>query len=93
MGEGLRRESGINDVLLRRVLHWTGGHPYLTQRLCRSVVEDSGAVGVEDVDRLCDKLFFSHRAREQEPNLTFVAAQFLGRVDDLGGLLALYRGP
>src|SRR5205823_2125836 len=23
--------------LLRRVLYWTGGHPYLTQRLCAAV--------------------------------------------------------
>src|SRR5262249_43592857 len=25
--------------LLRRILHWTGGHPYLTQRLCQAVAE------------------------------------------------------
>src|SRR5439155_15641115 len=30
------RESG---ALLERVLYWTGGHPYLTQRLCRAVSE------------------------------------------------------
>ncbi len=25
-------------ALLKRILHWTGGHPYLTQRLCQAVV-------------------------------------------------------
>src|SRR5207249_1621342 len=25
--------------LLRRILYWTGGHPYLTQRLCQAVAE------------------------------------------------------
>jgi hypothetical protein len=25
--------------LLKRVLYWTGGHPYLTQRLCQAVAE------------------------------------------------------
>src|SRR5439155_22882702 len=25
--------------LLKRILYWTGGHPYLTQRLCQAVAE------------------------------------------------------
>lgn len=28
-------------IVLERILHWTGGHPYLTQRLCRAVAEAS----------------------------------------------------
>jgi WD40 repeat protein len=30
----------IGTVALRRVLFWTGGHPYLTQRLCRAVAQE-----------------------------------------------------
>src|SRR5205814_10259166 len=26
-------------ALLKRILYWTGGHPYLTQRLCQAVAE------------------------------------------------------
>jgi WD40 repeat protein len=29
--------------LLERVLYWTGGHPYLTQRLCQAVAEGGGS--------------------------------------------------
>jgi WD40 repeat protein len=29
--------------LLKRILYWTGGHPYLTQRLCQAVVEGRGS--------------------------------------------------
>ena len=25
--------------MLARILYWTGGHPYLTQRLCQAVAE------------------------------------------------------
>src|SRR5262249_60385833 len=33
---GLRTHQA---AVLARVLHWTGGHPYLTQRLCRAIAE------------------------------------------------------
>lgn len=36
--------------LLQRVLHWTGGHPFLTNRLCQDL-RTSGVAAPEDVDR------------------------------------------
>src|SRR5207248_9813835 len=38
--------------LLKRVLYWTGGHPYLTQRLCHAVAADASVIGPAGVDRL-----------------------------------------
>src|SRR6266542_6637837 len=46
--------------LVKRVLHWTGGHPYLTQRLCQALARELRANRGDDVDRLCAELFFSH---------------------------------
>ncbi len=34
------RHLGAARALLGRVLHWTGGHPYLTQRLCQAIADD-----------------------------------------------------
>jgi WD40 repeat protein/tetratricopeptide (TPR) repeat protein len=34
-----RSPGGRGQPLLHQILHWTGGHPYLTQRLCRAVAE------------------------------------------------------
>ena len=34
-----QRQPKKEEQLLDRVLAWTGGHPYLTQRLCRALVE------------------------------------------------------
>jgi hypothetical protein len=42
--------------LIERVLHWTGGHPYLTNRLCSSLVEVE-ADKPEEVDRHVDDAF------------------------------------
>ncbi len=33
------RDRPDADDMMRRVLYWSGGHPYLTQRLCRAVVD------------------------------------------------------
>src|SRR5207248_3869454 len=37
LAEGLGQEEPANRALLDRVLYWTGGHPYLTQRLCQAI--------------------------------------------------------
>ena len=40
VGESLGT-SQSSAALLARVLYWTGGHPYLTQRLCQAVAQDT----------------------------------------------------
>src|SRR5204863_86491 len=77
-------------ALLKRILHWTGGHPYLTQRLCQAVAADRAAVGASGVDRLCHDLFLSHRAQERDDNLLFVRERLLRSEADLASLLELY---
>src|SRR5262249_288803 len=79
--------------ILSRILHWTGGHPYLTQRLCQAVSETSQSTnrGMQLVDQLCSDLFFVHRAREQDDNLLFVRERLLRSEGELGDLLTLYQ--
>ncbi|WP_395139120.1 AAA-like domain-containing protein, partial [Armatimonas sp.] len=72
--------------VLDRVLHWTGGQPYLTQRLCRAVVEEPGT----SVDKLCDALFLSKSAQESDDNISFVRNRLLKSEVDLAALLDLY---
>ncbi len=90
LGEGLGREKRVGALLLQRVLHWTGGHPYLTQRLCRAVAEDSAIQSAGAVDRLCEALFLSHSAREKDDNLLFVRERLLRSEADQAALLDLY---
>jgi hypothetical protein len=54
--EGLGRDSRVRTALLRRVLYWTDGHPYLTQRLCQSLVEDTNVMNETGVDHVCQKI-------------------------------------
>src|SRR5207247_545453 len=78
------------SALLRRVLYWTSGHPYLTQRLCHALARDLQARQRGDVDRVCEELFFSNRARERDDNLIFVRERILRSEADLRALLDVY---
>jgi sugar lactone lactonase YvrE len=91
LAQGLAGEEKTAVTLLQQVLHWTGGHPYLTQRLCRAIAEDPGANGPADVDRLCEALFLSTAAREKDDNLIFVRDRLLRSDVDRAKLLRLYN--
>ncbi len=90
LAQGLRQTPEVGAALLKRILHWTGGHPYLTQRLCQAVVEEANANTPDEVDRLCQELFLSERAQERDDNLLFVRERMLRSEVDLAGLLGLY---
>jgi WD40 repeat protein len=59
-------------AVLQRVLYWTGGHPYLTQKLCQAVVEQVQTLSEAEVDRVCADVFFARQAQTEESNLAFV---------------------
>jgi WD40 repeat protein len=93
LSQGLAREPLIGKQLLQRVLHWTGGHPYLTQRLCLAVAGDNPNSTIQtpqSVDRHCSDLFLSHRAVERDDNLIFVRERLLRSEVDVGSVLDLY---
>src|SRR5438093_9562828 len=90
LAEGLHTDSPEASILLKRILYWTSGHPYLTQRLCQALAHELRANRRSDVDRLCEELFFSNRARERDDNLIFVRERMLRSEADLTGLLELY---
>jgi hypothetical protein len=87
------------EAIFDRIYHWTNGHPYLTQKLCLSVIESkngperdkqtNGPWTNERVDELVERLFLSKEARK-ETNLQFVrdGVENSQRRDKL---LALYR--
>ncbi|MBE9088091.1 AAA-like domain-containing protein, partial [Tolypothrix sp. LEGE 11397] len=49
LAEGLEQVTDDAQQLLRWVLNWTGGHPYLTQRLCAALVREGKGEGERPV--------------------------------------------
>src|SRR5262245_4277810 len=89
---GLGHDQESAAAILKQILHWTRGHPYLTQRLCRAVADENPVLaGPQAVDRLCAARFLSPRARERDDNLLFVREHILRSEADTAELLGLYR--
>lgn len=68
--------SGISR--LKRVLYWTGGHPYLTQAVCAEAAASPG----EKIDAIVERMFFHAKARETNVNLADVQNRLLALVPE-----------
>jgi hypothetical protein len=81
--------------VLQRVLYWTGGNPYMTQRLCQAIADSNDARprgGDHDtIDRLCAELFLTKSARESDDNLAFARNRLLKSEGDVASVLELYQ--
>ena len=95
----------VGGAALGRVLHWTGGHPFLTQALCAALSEPPSPSGSSwrggqggEVDALVRSRYLDARARDADTNLADVGNRLLGTGDpDVGdesraAVLALYEG-
>ncbi len=106
-GPNAPRSPSEAERLLDRILYWTNGHPYLTQRLLRSMTDPPPSspsitplerppsplspCSPEWVDAWAEELFLSSRARERDDNLLFVRERILRSEADLSSLLSLYE--
>ncbi len=83
--------------LVNRVLYWTGGHPFLSQRLCLKIKtalssSNSNSINPERfVDKLCTEMFLTHSAIESDDNFAVVRNRLLRVESELPALLDLYR--
>lgn len=92
LAEGIGGEPERAREILARVLHWTGGHPYLTQTLCLKAAEHAGAgYPRESVDRLVGGEFFADGALRNEANLKFVRDRLTQGSPEMQEALRMYR--
>lgn len=83
--------SGSARALLQQALGWTGGHPYLTQRLCHALSQMPHPLQARDVDQACRDLFLHPQAQNTDDNLAFVRNCLLRGEVDASALMDLYR--
>jgi hypothetical protein len=89
---GLCADPAQGEKMLARILYWTGGHPYLTQKLCRITADEKLAVHSDEaIDNLVEKNFLSPGVNRQEPNLKFVSDRLLQDRKNSRKRLKLYR--
>jgi len=103
-GLGLSEEQ--TQQKLSEILEWTGGHPYLTQRLCQMVAEQGMASSASKTDLDSESSqtetalnsipalvvsTFLGETSEQDNNLQFVRDMLTRQAPDLTQVLSTYR--
>lgn len=93
LAPGLHADQDEADRRLERILYWTGGHPYLSQALCRAVLERAVDAGTTEkaVDPQAEELFLTSRAQREETNLKYARARLEKPGPEGRRLLQLYR--
>jgi ABC-type amino acid transport substrate-binding protein len=81
---------GEGKRILERIFYWTNGHPYLTQKICKTIFE-AGKQNWSDteVDELVHRLFLAEESRK-EANLKFIQDRILSN-EQFAQLLKLYK--
>ncbi|MBO3461610.1 AAA-like domain-containing protein [Aetokthonos hydrillicola Thurmond2011] len=91
LADGLGLPTEQAQQLLKWVLEWTGGHPYLTQRLCSVISQQNkdswSSAALEEV---VSSTFFGAMS-QQDNNLQFVRDMLTKRAPNKDQVLTVYR--
>ncbi|NEP61939.1 MAG: PDZ domain-containing protein, partial [Symploca sp. SIO2G7] len=89
---GLNRVVSDSDKTIKEILGWTGGQPFLTQKLCQLVVREANG-GKLSIDELVETHIINNWESQDEPeHLRTIQDRVLGnKKQHTGRLLELYR--
>ncbi|MBX0331277.1 AAA-like domain-containing protein [Oscillochloris sp. ZM17-4] len=91
LAAGLEIPEDESQRVLADILRWTGGHPYLTQRLCQTLaVREEGGWNAATIDATVQETFLGDQS-ERDHNLQFVRDMLIERSPDRIGVLRLYQ--
>lgn len=90
--QGFHEPSEQAERLLQRILYWSGGHPYLTQRLCEQLQKTPQTDETPDlwVDRLVAEAFLGTANRSKEDHLKTIHERIAQAQGRRAGILKLY---
>ena len=90
--------NGIDNPqdILKRVLHWTNGQPFLTQKVCELIATSSSPSSTDIRLKWIDKLIGSQiiknwEAQDNPEHLKTIRDRFLSNKEQIKGFLALYQ--
>ena len=87
----LNLESDAAAEALDRIYYWTGGQPYLSQKLARAVSREKQAVDVSaHVDRIALQQLAGRAALHSEPHMSHIHREIVKDEKRREGLLNLY---
>ncbi len=95
LAAGFDREQEDGRDILRWILKWTGGHPYLTQKTCATIARElpenrNRRFSENDVDRLVGRTFFG-KMSTQDDNLQYVQNWITADASDQSEIMEAYK--
>ncbi|PSR17215.1 hypothetical protein C8255_13795 [filamentous cyanobacterium CCP3] len=96
LAAGLSDQAERPEEVLREILHWTGGQPFLTQRLCQLVADSDSAISsgeeAAQVQQLVNSRLIEHwESQDHQEHLKTICKRLLDDEQKAGYLLELYR--
>ncbi len=89
LAQGLVGKVSNPQVVLREVLAWTGGQPFLTQKLCKLISIGIEAAGVEELVR--SRVIENWESQDEPEHLRTIRDQILRNKERAGRLLGLHQ--
>jgi hypothetical protein len=96
LAAGLAGKAERPEEVLHEILHWTGGQPFLTQRLCQLVVDADAEISAGNeatqVQQLVEsRLIENWESQDHQEHLKTIRKRLLDDEQKAGYLLELYR--
>ena len=93
---GLAGKANNPQAVLKEVLDWTGGQPFLTQKLCQLVSTSEASIPLGEEAELVDQLVRSHiienwESQDNPEHLRTIRDRILRNEKRAGRLLGLYQ--
>ena len=89
---GLRGKFNDSQRVIEEILNWTGGQPFLTQKLCQFMVEESEKEKQHTVEQVVrSRIVESWESQDEPEHLRTIRARILRNEERAGYLLELYQ--
>jgi CHAT domain-containing protein len=94
LAQGLTEKADDSQELIRTVLHWTGGQPFLTQKICQLLTESPFRIAAGSEVQLVEQLVQSHvidnwESQDEPEHLRTIRDRLLRDEKRAGRLLGL----
>jgi hypothetical protein len=90
--KGLEEKFADSQAVMQEILNWTGGQPFLTQKLCQFMVEEAEKDNPRSVGQVVRARIIENWELQDEPeHLRTIRSRILRNEEQAGYLLELYQ--
>lgn len=89
--DGLTLKVSNPQEAIAQILDWTGGQPFLTQKLCKLIIEASAKGTTPSVEQIVSRIIENWESQDEPEHLKTIRDRILTNQQKAGQLLGLYQ--